>query len=146
MTTTWISIILILPSSHTSRTPSMQIIGSAPLSKSSHLSGVRIMRGLSSQLSVNSHATIIFFYSGASHSFIKRSYAFHHELKVCTSITSYLIEAPGAKILTEQFVQMILILINGVTFFANLLVIDTKGLDIILGMNWLTKNNIIDCA
>jgi Retroviral aspartyl protease len=33
------------------------------------------------------------------------------------------------------------------SFVVNLLVMDSKGIDIILGMNWLTKNKVVlDCA
>jgi hypothetical protein len=37
--------------------------------------------------------------------------------------------------------------IRGVDFVANLIVLESKGIDIILGMDWLGKHNVlIDCA
>jgi hypothetical protein len=37
--------------------------------------------------------------------------------------------------------------ISGVDFFANLIVLESKGIDIILGMHWLGKHKVlIDCA
>jgi hypothetical protein len=37
--------------------------------------------------------------------------------------------------------------IRGVDFVANLIVLESKGIDIILGMNWLGKHKVlIDCA
>ena len=37
--------------------------------------------------------------------------------------------------------------IRGVEFLSNLIVLDSKGIDVILGMNWLTKyQGVIDCA
>jgi hypothetical protein len=37
--------------------------------------------------------------------------------------------------------------IRGVDFFANLIVLESKGIDIILGMDWLGKHKVlIDCA
>jgi hypothetical protein len=37
--------------------------------------------------------------------------------------------------------------IRGVDFVANLIVLESKGIDIILGMNWLSKHDVlIDCA
>jgi hypothetical protein len=37
--------------------------------------------------------------------------------------------------------------IRGVDFVANLIVLDSKGIDVILGMDWLSKHNVlIDCA
>ena len=39
------------------------------------------------------------------------------------------------------------ILIEGVTFHANLLILDKMGLDVILGMNWLGKDDgVIKCG
>jgi hypothetical protein len=39
------------------------------------------------------------------------------------------------------------ILITGVEFLANLIVLESKGIDVILGMDWLGKHNVlIDCA
>jgi hypothetical protein len=39
------------------------------------------------------------------------------------------------------------ILIRGVEFLANLIVLESKGIDMILGMEWLSKHNgLIDCA
>jgi hypothetical protein len=37
--------------------------------------------------------------------------------------------------------------IRGVDFVANLIVLESKGIDIILGMDWLSKHKVlIDCA
>jgi hypothetical protein len=39
------------------------------------------------------------------------------------------------------------ILIRGVELLANLVVLESKGIDVILGMDWLSKHNgLIDCA
>jgi hypothetical protein len=39
------------------------------------------------------------------------------------------------------------ILIRGVEFLANLIVLESKGIDVIHGMDWLSKHNgLIDCA
>jgi hypothetical protein len=38
-------------------------------------------------------------------------------------------------------------LIRGVEFLASLIVLESKGIDVILGMDWLSKHNgLIDCA
>jgi hypothetical protein len=33
--------------------------------------------------------------------------------------------------------------IRGVDFVANLIVLDSKGIDVILGMDWLSKHNVL---
>jgi hypothetical protein len=46
-----------------------------------------------------------------------------------------------------MFPPKVIILIRGVEFLANLIVLESKGIDVILGMDWLSKHNgLIDCA
>jgi hypothetical protein len=48
---------------------------------------------------------------------------------------------------TKHICTMISITIRGVDFLANLTVLDSKGIDIILGMDWLRKyDRVIWCA
>jgi hypothetical protein len=47
----------------------------------------------------------------------------------------------------DMFPPKVSILIRGVEFLANLIVLESKGIDVILGMDWLSKHNgQIDCA
>ena len=48
---------------------------------------------------------------------------------------SYHIESPGGEIIARHFVNEVPILIEGVTFRANFLILEKLGLDVILGMN-----------
>ena len=57
------------------------------------------------------------------------------------------IKSPGGVLRTGLRCPKVIISIEGVEFLANLIVIDSKGLDVILGMNWLGKHKaMIDCA
>ena len=48
---------------------------------------------------------------------------------------------------TKHICPAISITIRGVDFLANLIVLDSKGIDIILGMDWLRKyDGVILCA
>jgi hypothetical protein len=48
---------------------------------------------------------------------------------------------------TWQLCSKVNLKIRGVDFIANLIVLELKGIDIILGMNWLSKHKVlIDCA
>ena len=92
-------------------------------------------------------SAVVLFDFGASHSFIATSYVWQHGMKVSTTPTPYVIDAPGAKVLVNQCVTKASVIINEMSFDANLLVMDSKGIDIILGMNWLSKNKaVMDCA
>jgi hypothetical protein len=48
---------------------------------------------------------------------------------------------------TKHICSAISITIKGVDFLANLIILDSKGIDIILGMDWLRKyDGVILCA
>ncbi|WVZ88950.1 hypothetical protein U9M48_035417 [Paspalum notatum var. saurae] len=58
-----------------------------------------------------------------------------------------LLISPGGDMLARHLCPKISIIIRGVEFLSNLIVLESKGLDIILGMDWLSKyNGVIDCA
>ena len=51
-----------------------------------------------------------------------------------------LIQSPGSTIRTEHACMGVRIIICGKIFLANLIIIDTQGLDVILGSDWLCAN------
>ena len=56
------------------------------------------------------------------------------------------IKSPGSKQITQNYCRGLTIEIEGLKFHANLIVLENKGLDVILGMDWLTTNKgFIDC-
>jgi hypothetical protein len=58
-----------------------------------------------------------------------------------------LVSSPGVEMRTKHICPAVSISIRGVDFLANLIVLDSKGIDIILGMDWLRKyDGIILCA
>ena len=57
-----------------------------------------------------------------------------------------IIKSPGIKQVTQSYCQGVVIEFEGLKFYANLIVLESKGLDVILGMDWLTTNKgFIDC-
>jgi hypothetical protein len=55
--------------------------------------------------------------------------------------------APGGDMPARQLCPKVNLKIKGEDFVANLIVLESKSIDIILGMNWLSKYNVlIDCA
>lgn len=98
-------------------------------------------------LLVNSSPASVLFYSGASHSFVKSAFAVQHQLDMHALQSPYLISSPGSVFRTSQICRSVKIEIQGVEFLADLIVLDSKGLDVILGMDWLSKHQgKIDCA
>jgi hypothetical protein len=58
-----------------------------------------------------------------------------------------LVSSPGGEMRTRHICPTISITIRGVDFLVNLIVLDSKGIDIILGIDWLSKyDGVILCA
>jgi hypothetical protein len=58
-----------------------------------------------------------------------------------------ILSSPGGDMPARQLCPKVNLKIRGVAFVANLIVLESKGIDIILGMDWLAKHKVlIDCA
>jgi hypothetical protein len=95
----------------------------------------------------SSHPATILFNSGASHSFISSSFVAKHSLPIATMKRTMLVSSPGGEMRTKHICPVVTITIRGVDFPSNLILLDSKGIDIILGMDWLSKyDRVIQCA
>jgi hypothetical protein len=93
------------------------------------------------------HPATILFDSRASHSFISSSFVAKHSLPIVTMKHTMLVSSPGGEIRTKHICPAVSITIRGVDFPSNLILLDSKGIDIILGMDWLSKyDRVIQCA
>jgi hypothetical protein len=55
--------------------------------------------------------------------------------------------SPGGDMPVKQLCPKVNLKIRGVEFVANLIFLESKGIDVILGMDWLGKHKVlIDCA
>ena len=97
--------------------------------------------------SVNSVPAQVLFDSGASHSFVAQPFVERSEMKPRKMRKPMLVQIPGSKTRTELSCPKVPVEIHGVVFPANLIVLGTEGIDVILGMNWLSKyEGRIDCT
>jgi hypothetical protein len=95
----------------------------------------------------SSHPATILFDSRASHSFISSSFVAKHSLPITTMKHTMLVSSPGGEMRTKHICPAVSISIMGVDFSSNLILLDSKGIDIILGMDWLSKyDGVIQCA
>jgi hypothetical protein len=95
----------------------------------------------------SSHPTTVLFDSGALHSFISSSFVVEHQLPITIMKQTMLVSSPGGEMRTKHICPAISITISGVDFLANLIVLDSMGIYIILGMDWLRKyDRVILCA
>jgi hypothetical protein len=96
---------------------------------------------------VNSNTTIILLDSGASHSFISIEYVAKYNLLVSLLMCRMVVSSPDGDMPARQVCQRVNIKIGVVEFIANLIILDSKGIDVTLRMDWLSKHTVlIDCA
>ena len=97
--------------------------------------------------SINSNLVTVLFDSGASHSFISTRCVARYNMLMILMKNNLLVASPRGEMISRHVCPRLSINIRGVEFLSNLIVLDSKGIDVILGMNWLTKyQGVIDCA
>jgi hypothetical protein len=93
------------------------------------------------------HPATILFDSRASHSFISSSFVAKYSLPIATMKHTMLVSSPGGEMGTNHICPAVSITKRGVDFLSILILLDSKGIDIILGMDWLRKfDEVIQCA
>jgi hypothetical protein len=96
---------------------------------------------------VNDNNAIMLFDSGASHSFVATSFVQKYNLPLSMLKNQMIVSSLGGDMHARHVCSKVSILIRGVEFLANLIVLESKGIDVIHGMDWLSKHNgLIDCA
>jgi hypothetical protein len=96
---------------------------------------------------VNDNNAIMLFDFGASHSFIAASFVQKYNLPLSMLKNWMIVSSPGGDMHAMHVCSKVSILIRGVEFLANLIVLKLKGIDVMLRMDWLSKHNgLIDCA
>jgi hypothetical protein len=82
-----------------------------------------------------SHPATILFNSRASDSFISSKFVAKHNLPITITKYTMIVSSPGGEMKTKHICPIISIAIRGVDFLSNLIIIDSTGVDIILGMD-----------
>jgi hypothetical protein len=96
---------------------------------------------------INNTSAVVLFDYVTSHSFISAAYVEKHNLPIALLRCQMIFSSPGGDMLTRQLCPKVNLKIRGVDFVANLIVLESKGIDIILSMDWLSKHKaLIDCA
>jgi hypothetical protein len=96
---------------------------------------------------VKNTSTVMLFDSRASHSFISAAYVEKHNLPLALLRCEMIVSSPRGDIPARQLCPKVNLKIRGVDFVANLIVLESKGNDIILRMDWLSTHNVlINCT
>jgi hypothetical protein len=80
-------------------------------------------------------STVVLFDSGASYSFISAAYVEKHNLPIALLRCQMIVSSPGGDMPARQLYLKVNLKIRGVDFVANLIVLESKGIDVILGMD-----------
>jgi hypothetical protein len=84
---------------------------------------------------INDTSIVVLFDSRASHSFIFATYVEKHNLPIALLRCEMIVISPGGDMPARQLSPKVNLKIRGVDFLANLIVLESKGIDIILGMD-----------
>jgi hypothetical protein len=92
---------------------------------------------------VNDTSVVVLLDSRASHSFIYAAYVGKHNLPLALLRCQMIVSSPGGDMPARQLFPKVNLKIRGVDFVANLVVLESKGIDVILGMDWLSKYKVL---
>jgi hypothetical protein len=84
---------------------------------------------------VNDNNAIMLFDSRASHSFVAASFVQKYNLPLSMLKNWMIVSSPEGDMHARHVCSQISIHIRGVEFLANLVVLESKGIDVILGMD-----------
>jgi predicted aspartyl protease len=89
---------------------------------------------------VESYPAKVLFDTGATHYFVSASWVESHNIPIEPMIPPLRVNSVGGKVQSNRICLNLRIEIRGKAFPASLVVMGTQGLDVILGMNWLHRN------
>jgi hypothetical protein len=84
---------------------------------------------------VNDNNAIVLFDSGASHSFVSPSFVQKYNMPLSMLKNRMIVSSPRGDMHVRHVCSKVSILIRGVEFLANLIVLESKGIDVILGLD-----------
>jgi hypothetical protein len=84
---------------------------------------------------INDTSTVVLFHSGASHSFISIAYVEKHNLPLALLRCQMIVSSPGGDMPARQLCPKVNLKIRGVDSVTNLIILESKDIDVILGMD-----------
>jgi hypothetical protein len=95
---------------------------------------------------INSIASVLFD-SRASHSFVTKSFVKKHNIPNYPLKKKLLIRSPGGELRATHSCPQTKIEIRGLSFLVELIILESSGIDVILGIDYFTKyGGVISCA
>jgi hypothetical protein len=95
---------------------------------------------------LNSFTVLVLFDTRASHSFISSAFVSKHDFTTKTIGKVIKVSSPGGELIVKVGCQNLILEIGKYKFPTHLVVLESQGLDVILGMDWMTNYvGVIDC-
>ena len=92
---------------------------------------------------VADHPAVMLFDSGASHTFINRTFVIKHEIPIEATKENFYIQSPGGRLCTKEMVYQVPINLGGHIFPTTMIILKDQDIDVILGMNWMHQHKAI---
>ena len=89
-------------------------------------------------ISVNSASATVLFDPRASHSFISSQYVEDHKITMLPIRKPVMINSLGGEVKADHICPKVSLDIKGVNFMANLIILESMEIDVILGQGWLS--------
>jgi hypothetical protein len=91
---------------------------------------------------INHQLVIVLFDSGATHSFVNTKCGTKLGLDLYSISGVYMIATPGGKTSSNQVCRSVPIQMGKNLMRTDLLLLDLEGMDVLLGMNWMTQHHV----
>jgi predicted aspartyl protease len=98
---------------------------------------------LTGTFSIRDHQVTILFDSSATHSFLNVKTMINLGFNWSHTKQVYVISTPGGKVASHHVVSRIPLEIGSKTFQPNLVTLNLDGVDVILGMDWMTQHKVV---
>jgi hypothetical protein len=96
---------------------------------------------------INSIPALVLFDSGASHSFVTKSFVEKHDILNYLLKRKLLIRSPRGELRATHSCPQTKIEIRGISFLVELIILESSGINVILVIDYLTKyDGVISCA
>jgi hypothetical protein len=92
---------------------------------------------------VANHLAVIFFDSGASHTFISKKFVEKYCIPCTESREGFIIHSPGGQIFTKEVAFHVPVTLAERDFPTNMIVLKGQDIYVILGLNWLAQHKAI---
>jgi hypothetical protein len=102
--------------------------------------GEPIMMGM---FPVANHLAVMLFDSGASHTFINKTFVVKHDIPIGETTENFHIHSPRGHMCTKEIVHQVPIELGGHLFPTSMLILKDQDIDVILGMNWMHQRGAV---